>query len=208
MEGLVAPTLAGMVGTPLLGNILGKAGEVAKEVFGTTDAAQIQLQVDQDKNKLEGFKARLNAATQEEQCSLRTRNRLEPRRWNSRRSTLRSPRVRRSCQLSSRSHRGDPNLGKFDAVILKSFVEVPEDLQAAGGAWRGAKGELGPAAIDRDWPHQVALSARGSPGGKHRRLNDFCKLSCNTTSIGGWTGSNRRATHRVAPSCTTLKNRP
>lgn len=33
------------------------------------------------------------------------------------------------------SRSGDPNLGEFDdAVILKAFGQVPEDLQAAGSA--------------------------------------------------------------------------
>jgi hypothetical protein len=33
------------------------------------------------------------------------------------------------------SRSGDPNIGEFeDAVILKAFGEVPDDLQAAGSA--------------------------------------------------------------------------
>jgi hypothetical protein len=64
----VLPKLAPPFGTPLTGGILDKAGQVAKEMFGTTDAAQIQLQIEQDKNKLEEFKGRVDAATKEEQA--------------------------------------------------------------------------------------------------------------------------------------------
>jgi hypothetical protein len=64
----VLPKLAPIFGTPLSGGILDKAGQVAKEVFGTIDAAQIQLQLEQDKNKLEVFKTQLDAATREGQA--------------------------------------------------------------------------------------------------------------------------------------------
>jgi hypothetical protein len=64
----VLPKLAPIFGTPLSGGILDKAGQVAKEVFGTTDAAQIQLQLEQDKNKLEAFNTQLDAAPREEQA--------------------------------------------------------------------------------------------------------------------------------------------
>jgi hypothetical protein len=64
----VLPKLAPIFGTPLSGGILDKAGQVAKEVFGTIDAAQIQLQIEQDKNKLEVFKTQLEAATKDEQA--------------------------------------------------------------------------------------------------------------------------------------------
>jgi phage terminase large subunit GpA-like protein len=64
----VLPKLAPLFGTPLSGGILDKAGQVAKEVFGTIDAAQVQLQIEQDKNKLETFKIQLDAATREEQA--------------------------------------------------------------------------------------------------------------------------------------------
>ena len=64
----VLPKLAPIFGTPLSGGILDKAGQVAKEVFGTIDAAQIQLQIEQDKNKLEVFKTHLDAASKEEQA--------------------------------------------------------------------------------------------------------------------------------------------
>lgn len=64
----VLPKLAPLFGTPLTGGILDEAGQVAKEIFGTTDAAQIQLQVEQDKNQLEEFRIRMEAATKEEQA--------------------------------------------------------------------------------------------------------------------------------------------
>ena len=41
---------------------------MAKDIFGTTDAAQIQHQIEQEKIKAEEFKARLDAATQDEQA--------------------------------------------------------------------------------------------------------------------------------------------
>jgi hypothetical protein len=77
MSGLVAliplvvqalPKLAAIFGTPLAGGILDKAGQVAKDVFGTTDAPQIQLQIEQEKSKLEEFRIRMEAATKEEQA--------------------------------------------------------------------------------------------------------------------------------------------
>ena len=37
------------------------------------------------------------------------------------------------------------------------------------------KGELSPAAIDRDWPHQVALPASASLNGGYKAIHDFCK---------------------------------
>jgi hypothetical protein len=64
----VLPKLAPIFGTPISGGVLDKAGRVAKEVFGTIDAAQIQLQIEQDKNKLEAFKTQLDAATKDEQA--------------------------------------------------------------------------------------------------------------------------------------------
>jgi hypothetical protein len=62
------PHLAGLFGTPLAGSLLDKAGNVAKDVFGTTDGAQIQLQIEQDKNKLEEFRIRMDATSKEEQA--------------------------------------------------------------------------------------------------------------------------------------------
>jgi hypothetical protein len=64
----VLPKLAGLFGTPLAGSLLDKAGQVAKDVFGTIDAAQIQFQIEQDKNKLEEFRIRMEAATKDEQA--------------------------------------------------------------------------------------------------------------------------------------------
>jgi hypothetical protein len=60
--------LAPIFGTPLSGGILDKAGQVAKEVFGSIDTAQIQLQIEQDKNKLEEFRIGMEAATKDEQA--------------------------------------------------------------------------------------------------------------------------------------------
>jgi hypothetical protein len=37
------------------------------------------------------------------------------------------------------------------------------------------KGELSPSAIDRGWPHQVALPARVSLNGGYREIHEFCK---------------------------------
>lgn len=39
--------------------------------------------------------------------------------------------------------------------------------------WR--KGELSPAAIDRSWPHQIALPARLCEKGDYKEIHDFCK---------------------------------
>jgi hypothetical protein len=62
------PTLASLFGTPLSGNVLDKAGQVAKEVFGTTDPNEINLKIEQEKDKLEEFRIKLDAATKEEQA--------------------------------------------------------------------------------------------------------------------------------------------
>jgi hypothetical protein len=37
------------------------------------------------------------------------------------------------------------------------------------------KGELSPAAVDRGWPHQVALPASACEGGGYKTIHDFCK---------------------------------
>lgn len=37
------------------------------------------------------------------------------------------------------------------------------------------KGELSPAAIDRGWPHQVALPARFCERGGYEEIHEFCK---------------------------------
>jgi hypothetical protein len=37
------------------------------------------------------------------------------------------------------------------------------------------KGELSPAAIDRSWPHQIALPARFCEKGGYKEIHDFCK---------------------------------
>ncbi len=37
------------------------------------------------------------------------------------------------------------------------------------------KSELSPAAIDRNWPHQVVLSARACEGGGYNEIHEFCK---------------------------------
>ena len=37
------------------------------------------------------------------------------------------------------------------------------------------KGELSPAAMDRGWPHQVAVPARISLGERYQVVHDFCK---------------------------------
>jgi len=62
------PKLVSLFGTPLSGNVLDKVGQVAKNVFGTTDASDIQLKIKQEENKLEEFRAKLDAATKEEQA--------------------------------------------------------------------------------------------------------------------------------------------
>ena len=65
--GQASSAIATMLGTPLAGNILSKAGEIAGRIFGTTDAGQIQLQIEQDKSKLERFRIELEEATKQEQ---------------------------------------------------------------------------------------------------------------------------------------------
>src|SRR5271169_6891723 len=37
------------------------------------------------------------------------------------------------------------------------------------------KGELSPAAVDRGWPHQIALPGRFCEGGGYNEIHDFCK---------------------------------
>jgi hypothetical protein len=37
------------------------------------------------------------------------------------------------------------------------------------------KGELSPAAVDRGWPHQVALPASACEGCGYKIIHDFCK---------------------------------
>jgi hypothetical protein len=37
------------------------------------------------------------------------------------------------------------------------------------------KSELSPVAIDRGWPHQVALPAPASRNGEYKTIYDFCK---------------------------------
>ena len=37
------------------------------------------------------------------------------------------------------------------------------------------KGELSPAAVDRGWPHQVALPASASEDRGYKTIHDFCK---------------------------------
>jgi hypothetical protein len=36
------------------------------------------------------------------------------------------------------------------------------------------KGELSPSAIDREWPHQIALPASASQGGGYMTIHEFC----------------------------------
>jgi hypothetical protein len=37
------------------------------------------------------------------------------------------------------------------------------------------KGELSPSAVDRGWPHQVALPANACENGGYKIIHDFCK---------------------------------
>lgn len=37
------------------------------------------------------------------------------------------------------------------------------------------KGELSPAAIDRGWPHQIALPARFCERGGYKEIHEFCE---------------------------------
>lgn len=67
--GKVAPFIAGLTGaltTPVAGTIMAKAADIAKAIFGTTDTKSIELQIQEDKSKLEAFKAQLAAAVQED----------------------------------------------------------------------------------------------------------------------------------------------
>jgi len=54
-----------------------------------------------------------------------------------------------------------PNLGDFeDAMILKTFGEVPEDFGMSTTPFMiQRKGELGATRIDREWLYQVAVPA-------------------------------------------------
>lgn len=61
----IAPHLIPMLATPAVGTILSQAADAAMKVFGTKDANQIQLMIEQDKNKLEEYKAELEAQTAE-----------------------------------------------------------------------------------------------------------------------------------------------
>jgi hypothetical protein len=60
--------LAPLLGSPLAGNVLNKAGDIAERVFGTRDPSAIQAQIaaDASKAKLEEFKAKLEAETESE----------------------------------------------------------------------------------------------------------------------------------------------
>jgi hypothetical protein len=67
--GKVAPLITGMtsaLGSPVAGTILAKAEGIAKTIFGTTDMKDIELQIQEDKSKLERFKLELEANTQED----------------------------------------------------------------------------------------------------------------------------------------------
>jgi hypothetical protein len=44
----------------------------------------------------------------------------------------------------------------------------------AGSSVVYRKGELSPAAVDRGWPHQVALPASASENGGYKTIHDFC----------------------------------
>jgi len=61
----VAPQLLGALGTPAAGSLLLHVGDAAQKVFGTHDPAQIDLQIQQDKSKLDAFKAQLESNTAE-----------------------------------------------------------------------------------------------------------------------------------------------
>jgi hypothetical protein len=67
--GSVLPNLIPALATPMLGNILGKAGDIATKIFGTTDPNQISLAIQKDQSKLEQFKAELEAATEDEKLA-------------------------------------------------------------------------------------------------------------------------------------------
>ena len=62
----LVPALTSAIGSPVAGNILLKAGEAAQRVFGTTDVEVIKAEIERDKNKLEMFKAQLEASTKED----------------------------------------------------------------------------------------------------------------------------------------------
>ena len=44
-----------------------------------------------------------------------------------------------------------------------------------------AQSELSPAAIDRGWPHQVALAADKVTGSNYKVVHDFCNVRADTT---------------------------
>ncbi len=66
--GPLLPSLIPMLATPMAGNILTKAADIAQAVFGTKDPTAIAAQMasDETKSKVEQFKAQLEAATEEE----------------------------------------------------------------------------------------------------------------------------------------------
>lgn len=57
----VAPGIAGLVGGPAAGLLVGKVADIASGLFGTTDPAEVQKQMQADQSKADAFKAALSA---------------------------------------------------------------------------------------------------------------------------------------------------
>jgi hypothetical protein len=69
LVGKVAPLITGMtaaLASPVANTVLGKAMDIAGKVFGTTDPTSIEVQIQQDKTKLEMFRVQLEEQTKED----------------------------------------------------------------------------------------------------------------------------------------------
>jgi hypothetical protein len=64
----VLPSLIPLMATPMAGNVLTKAADIAEKIFGTKDPTAIaaQMAAAESAAKVEEFKAKLEAATEEE----------------------------------------------------------------------------------------------------------------------------------------------
>jgi hypothetical protein len=69
LTGLI-PNMTALAASPMLGNVLGKAAEIADKIFGTHDPSELQRLMASDQARVEMFKAQLQAATQQEQAFL------------------------------------------------------------------------------------------------------------------------------------------
>lgn len=70
----VAPGIAGLVGGPAAGALVGKVADVANSIFGTSDPAQVQAQLATDQAKADAFKAALSSISASDLAQTTTNN--------------------------------------------------------------------------------------------------------------------------------------